>query len=246
MSHNHFKHTDNITYPVRLNRYMYLTGVCSRRQADKFIENGQVSVNGKQAVLGLKIDRDDVVTYSDKINHHQKSYVYYIFNKPIDIVSHNPQPGEKSIEDIFKPADGPVYPVGRLDKASRGLMFLTNDGRIIDKMLNPKYDHEKEYEVTVDKPVSNLLLKHFNKGVNIEGYKTKPAETTQIDDHKIKVVLTEGKKHQIRRMCAALGFQVTDLVRVRIMNIELRDLQPGQARKLSSEEIEGLFNQISN
>jgi 23S rRNA pseudouridine2604 synthase len=240
---------DHIEFPIRLNRYLYLQGVVSRRQADRFIESGQVLINGKPAKLGQKVERGDAVQLSNKVQSFTRNYVYYLFNKPIGVVSHNPQRMdngqiEESIEDIFKPKNGPVFPVGRLDKASHGLMFLTNDGRLIDKMLNPNFDHDKEYVVRVDKKISNHFLKHMNAGVDIEGYKTKPTQTRQTDERMFRIILTEGKKHQIRRMCAALGYQVEDLRRVRIMNLKLKELPVGKGRELTTKERLELFATI--
>lgn len=241
--------TANAAYPIRLNRFLYLAGITSRRQADRFIEQKQIYINGNVAVLGQKVNQDDRVEYSDKVSSYRKSFVYYLFNKPVGVVSHNPQTlrsgTEKTVEDIFNPKDGPVFPVGRLDKASSGLMFLTNDTRLIDKMLNPKFEHEKEYIVTVDKDISNHFLKHMNVGVKIEDYQTKPTTTTQTADKRVRIILTEGKKHQIRRMCAALGYQVQDLKRVRIMNLKLKNLGVGKARKLTDIELDELLEKIN-
>jgi 23S rRNA pseudouridine2604 synthase len=235
--------TQQIEYPVRLNRYMHLTGVCSRRKADKLIEQHEVFINNKIAVLGQKVNKDDVVTLGPEAKKLQKSYKYYIYNKPIGVVSHNPQQGEKSVvQDANLSPD--FAPVGRLDKASEGLMLLTNDGRIVDKMLNPKFDHTKEYFVKVDKPVKNFHIKLMQNGVDIEGYKTKPAGIIKINDIEIAITLTEGKKHQIRRMLAALGYQVISLKRVRIMNLELGGLKSSERRTLSDAEAQTLLKSI--
>lgn len=237
--------SNHITYPVRLNRYLYLTGISSRRQADRFIEQGLVKVNGEVAQLGQKIDKKDKVELDSKVKNFMRSYAYFAFNKPKGIVSHNPQPGEKSVESVFSIKGSPLYPVGRLDKASHGLMLLTNDGRIIDKLLNPRYEHEKEYVVKVDKEISESFINNMNKGVNIEGYQTRPTQTRQTDTKTFRIILTEGKKHQIRRMCAALGYQVQDLKRVRIMNIKLKNLPVGKGRALTAEEEQELLGGIN-
>jgi pseudouridine synthase len=237
-------------FPLRLNRFLYLSGVSSRRQADRFIEQGLIFVNDKPAVIGQKVNPQDQVEIAKKVDNYRRSFVYYLFNKPIDVVSHNPQKLasgiEQTVEDIFRPKDGPVFPVGRLDKASSGLMFLTNDTRLIDKMLNPQFNHEKEYVVTVDKDISNHFLKHMNAGVNIEGYQTRATQTRATGDRRFRIILTEGKKHQIRRMCAALGYQVQSLKRVRIMNLKLKDLPIGKARKLTEKEMDDLFGNFKN
>jgi len=224
-------------FPIRINRYLFLKGYCSRRKADKFIENGNVKINGKEAVLGDKVNKDDKVIVDDVVKKDSEKYVYIAFYKPKGIVSHNPQEGEKGIEDIFK-WDVPLSPLGRLDKASEGLMLLSNDGRIVDRLLNPKYAHEKEYIVEVDKKITGLFLKKMETGVQIERYKTKTAIIKKISAHTFNIILTEGKKHQIRRMCAALGCQVKYLKRIRIANIKIDNLKIGQHRILREKELE--------
>lgn len=241
--HNTKKETPEIEYPLRINRYLHLTGVCSRRAADRLIEQNEVFINNKVAVLGQKVNQGDSVTLGSEAKKLQKSYKYYLYNKPVGVVSHNPQYGEKSaVQDANLPPD--FAPVGRLDKASEGLMLLTNDGRIVDKMLNPKFDHTKEYFVKLDKPVRNFHIKLMQNGVDIEGYTTKPADVTKITDKEIAIVLTEGKKHQIRRMCAALGYQVTMLKRVGIMNLILGGLTQSETRALTNEEASTLLSTI--
>jgi 23S rRNA pseudouridine2604 synthase len=242
--------TPEIEYPVRINRYLYLKGYCSRRRADDFIASGKVLVNGKPAVLGQKITATDSVTVGKAVKKLQDNYIYYAFNKPVGIVTHNPQQDEQGVEDIFRPASRATAPharvsaVGRLDKNSRGLLLLTNDGRIVDRLLSPKFEHEKEYVVEVNKKLSPRVARQMERGVTIEGYRTKPAKVDILDDHRFRIILTEGKKHQIRRMVTALGYEVVDLERVRIMNIWLRDLKPGTARAIEGEELENLLKKV--
>jgi len=228
--------TEKIEYPIRINRYLFLNGYCSRRKADKFIENKQVKINGRIAILGDKVQKEDNVEVGTKVKKEAEKYVYVAYNKPKGIVSHNPQNGEKGIEDVFK-YKTTLSPLGRLDKASEGLMLLSNDGRIVDRLLNPKYEHEKEYIVRVDKKITGFFLKDMTSGVKIEGYKTKPTQTNKVNPFTFRIVLTEGKKHQIRRMCAALGYQVQELKRVRIANIKLDNSKTGQHRVLAGEEL---------
>jgi 23S rRNA pseudouridine2604 synthase len=212
----HPEQDEKIEYPIRLNRYLYLKGYCSRRQADRMIKDKEIKINGEPAVLGQKVKEEDSVELSNRVKELPKHYEYYLFNKPRGVVSHNPQNGEKSVEDFFRAAETKkLAPVGRLDKDSTGLMLITNDGRLIDKMLNPKYDHEKEYSVRVDKPLKESFARKMSKGVDIEGYVTKECEVNVTGNRSFTIVLTEGKKHQIRRMCAALGYQVRDLKRKR-------------------------------
>jgi len=227
---------ENIEYPVRLNRYLYLKNYCSRRQADIFIEKGLVKINDKKAVLGQKVHETDVVEVDGQIKKQKENFVYFIFNKPLGVVTRNPQGDEKAIVDIW-PKAKQLHPIGSLDKASHGLVLLTNDTRIVDRLLSPKYHHEKEYRVRVDKPINNYFAAKMSNGVNIEGYVTKKCDVEVTGEKAFKIVLTEGKKHQIRRMCAALGYQIRELKRVRIMNLHLgKQLPKGVGRELTVTE----------
>lgn len=231
---------DKIEYPIRINRYLLLKNLCSRREADRLIEQGKIKINGTIAVLGQKVNEGDTVGIAESAAN--RTYYYFIFNKPRGIVSNNPQRDEESVEDISG-IKVKVSPVGRLDKDSHGLMLLTDDGRIVDALLNPKYAHEREYEVHVDKHVKESDLKKLSKGVDIEGYLTKPATTSRLDEDSFALTLTEGKKHQIRRMCAALGYQVLDLKRVRMMHLTL-DIEEGEHRALTQNEQAGLLTLV--
>jgi 23S rRNA pseudouridine2604 synthase len=232
-----------IKYPIRINRYLFLKGYCSRRKADKFIEEKRVKINGHVAVLGDKIQEKDKVEVDKKIKEEAGKYTYIAYYKPVGIVSHNPQKGEKGIENIFK-WKVPLSPLGRLDKASEGLMLLSNDGRIVDKLLHPKYAHEKEYIVKVDKKITGIFLKTMEPGVKIEKYKTKPTQIKKISTNTFCIILTEGKKHQIRRMCAALGYQVKEIKRVRISNIKLGNLKSGQYREITGSELKEFLKNL--
>jgi len=227
---------EKIEYPIRINRYLFLKGYCSRRKADKFIEDKLVKINGRVAVLGDKVKKGDKVEVAKEVKEDVKKYAYIAYYKPKGIVSHGAQEGERGIEDIFK-WKVPLSPLGRLDKASEGLMLLSNDGRIVNRLLNPKYAHEKEYVVKVDKKVNGPFLKNMTSGVDIEGYKTKKTQTEKTGTYTFHIILTEGKKHQIRRMCAALGYQVQSLMRIRIANIKLEGLKPKQHRIIKDKEL---------
>ena len=228
---------ERIEYPIRINRYLLLKNLCSRREADRLIESGKVTVNGAPAVLGQKVQEDDIVEVDAEVTN--RVHHYYLYHKPIGVVSHNPQRDEESVAMVS--GLGPsVSPVGRLDKNSRGLMLLTDDGRIVNAVLHPDYAHEREYEVVVDKYIKEGDLKKMAKGVDIEGYVTKPSVVKRLDDDAFSITLTEGKKHQIRRMCAALGYAVTDLVRVRMMHLPL-DIREGEHRALTKPEITKLL-----
>lgn len=220
---------------------MYLNNICSRREADRLIERGLVRINGEVAVLGQKVNEGDKVEFTKSVKKMIGNYKYFVFNKPRGIVSHNPQEGEESVEDIVKEK---VSPVGRLDKESEGLMLLTNDGRIVDKILNPNFSHEKEYKVTVDKAIKSSFKKKMERGVNIEGYITKPTKVKLTGESSFVITLTEGKKHQIRRMCMALGYTVKKLVRTKIMNLKLGNLPKGEYRELTEDERNELLDQI--
>lgn len=231
-------------YPVRINKYLKEKGYCSRRQADRFIEEGRVVINGKKAEIGQQVEKDDVVEVDKKVEKAPENYHYFLFNKPKEVVSVNPQRNEEGPYDVAPELQG-TSPVGRLDKDSHGLMLFTDDGRIVNKLLNPEFDHDKEYEVSVNKSLSSSFKNKMERGVLIEGYKTKPAKIKLYGERKFSVTLTEGKKHQIRRMVTALGYEVTDLKRVRMMNLRLKDLPAGSARPLRDEEIQKLLKSLS-
>ncbi len=231
-------------FPLRLNKYLAEQGVASRREADALIAAGKVRINGKRASLGMKVNATDVVEVAEQT----KAKVYLAYYKGRGIITHSPEAGEIDVATRLKRdyhlTD--IYPLGRLDKDSEGLLILTNDGRVTGPLLDPKAGNEKEYEVTVDKPINSWFLKHMAEGVKIEHYTTKPAQVRMTDPRKRRfhITLTEGKKHQIRRMCAALGYQVQNLKRVRIMDIELSKLKPNQYRKLSDVEVAAFLKKL--
>jgi len=230
---------------VVINHYLALQGYCSRRKAVEYIKAGKVKINGDVAEVGQRVVEGDIVNVTDDVARAADNYEYYAFYKPTGVVSHNPKSGEKSVEDIFRTKKA-MYPMGRLDKASEGLMLLSNDGRIVNRLLSPESGHEKEYIVTVDKRLRPTALRKLASGVRIEGYMTKPAKTKMVKDSEttFSIVLTEGKKHQIRRMCAALGYQVKKLRRTRIMHIKLGVMRPSQGRALTQEEREILLGNL--
>jgi len=224
-------------YPMRINKYLALKNISTRRGADELIEKGQVFINGKKAVLGDKVQEEDSVEIKGKTSN--KKPVYYAYNKPIGIITHSPGEKEKDIkEDIVnKNIPKGVFPVGRLDKDSHGLIILTNDGRITDKLLNPKYIHEKEYVVKTSNKLRSSFKQKMEAGVNIEGYMTQKCKVQILNENTFRIILSEGKKHQIRRMCSALFQEVSDLKRIRVMNIQLGKLKPGTLREIKGEEL---------
>jgi 23S rRNA pseudouridine2604 synthase len=231
-------------YPIRINKYLADIGVASRREADVLIDKGIVLVNGKKAVTGQKITATDVVTLTGTTKPKQ----YIAYYKGRGTITHSPTEKEIDIVTRLKKDYGIVglTPVGRLDKDSEGLIILSNDGRITGPLLSPDNNHEKEYSVTVDKAVTKAFATLMNIGVDIEGYKTKPATVipSTKNPKRFNLIITEGKKHQIRRMCAALGYQVESLKRVRIMHIELKNLKPNQYRKISGAELDSFLQAL--
>ncbi len=226
---------------IRINKYLADKGYATRRGADDIIQKGLVTINGKRAVLGDKVTETDVVVVNQKRKPNQ--YVYLAYNKPKGLVSTNAQGEEKEIIDAVHYRTR-VFPVGRLDKDSHGLIILTNDGRITDRLLNPDKHHEKEYVVTVNKKYTPAFIKHMTEGVDIGDYVTRPTKVKKLKDMTFAITLTEGKNRQIRRMTEKLGYTVTDLKRVRVQNILLNDTKPGQYREILDEERENFLNSL--
>ncbi len=207
-------------YPMRINKYLALKKISTRRGADELVRQNKVYINGKLAELGDKVSANDRVEVKGV---QTKNYLYFAYNKPIGIETGSPR------------AD--LFPLGRLDKASHGLIILTNDGRITDRLLNPKYAHEKEYLVKTSNKLRSSFKQKMEAGVNIEGYNTKKCKVKILNEQAFRIILTEGKKHQIRRMCSALFQEVADLKRERIMNIKLNKLPPNAMREIKGEEL---------
>jgi 23S rRNA pseudouridine2604 synthase len=225
---------------IRINKYLADQNICSRREADQLVAKGKVRINGRVAVLGDRVLPTDNVQIFEK-EEKKKQLVYLAFNKPKGVITHSPQRGERSIEQVLK-FPQKVFPIGRLDKDSCGLIILTNDGRITGRILEPKNFHDKEYVVTVDRRITPIFVRQMESGVKLEdGYFTRKCQVRKIDKLTFSIILTEGKKRQIRRMCERLGYQVTELKRIRIMNILLDNLKSGQHRKIEGEELETFF-----
>jgi len=217
--------------PIRINKYLADHGYTTRRGADTLIEQGLVFINDRKAVLGDKVMPDDTVHVATKT---KPAYRYIAYYKPKGIVTHSPQGREKEIKDVV-PIEG-IFPIGRLDKNSHGLIILTNDGRITDRLLNPAHEHEKEYIVTTAHKLRSRFKEKMESGVLIEGYRTKPTRVKILGDNTFRITLTEGKRHQIKRMVVALFNEVTDLKRTCIMNIQLGNLSPGSYRDIEGAE----------
>ena len=229
---------------MRINKYLADKKISTRRGADELIKEKKVFINGKLAVLGSQVEEKDVVEVKGA---KTKEYKYYAYNKPVDVITHSPQGEEKDIkENISKlglPKD--VFPIGRLDKNSHGLIILTNDGRITDQLLSPKYFHEKEYVVRTSNKLRSNFKQKMEAGVNIEGYVTKKCTVKIVNDDTFKVILTEGKKHQIRRMCSALFQEIADLKRERVMNVKLGNLKPNGFREIKGAELAIFLKSLS-
>ncbi len=228
-------------FPMRINRYLAKKNITTRRGADELIEKKKVFINGSLAKLGDKVNENDNVEV--KQSGIRTDYVYYAYHKPRGVITHSPQEGEKDILEACGLTN--VFPIGRLDKDSRGLIILTNDGRLTDKLLNPEYNHEKEYMVTVTNKLRPSFKEYMEKGIDLGEYVTEPCKVKIIADNVFSITLTEGKKHQIRRMCEAMRNDVRDLVRVRIMNIRLDKLAENSYRKIERTELEAFKKALS-
>lgn len=231
---------------TRINKFLSESGYCSRRVADKLIEEGRVTINGKIPEMGTKITNEDEIRVDGKlITPPKEKPVYIAFNKPVGIVCTTDTRFEKNniIDYINYPKR--IFPIGRLDKPSEGLILLTNDGDIVNKILRARNNHEKEYQVSVDKPVTNEFIKKMSSGVPILDTITRKCFVEQTGTHSFRIILTQGLNRQIRRMCEYLGYEVTRLKRIRIMNIEL-DTPVGKWRYLNENELKKLNTLLSD
>lgn len=230
----------------RINKYLTEVGYCSRRAADKLIDQGRVTINGKVPELGTKISVTDEVRVDGKLvsDAHKEKHVYMAFNKPRGIVCTTDTRREKDNIIDFIGYSSRIFPIGRLDKPSEGLIFLTNDGDIVNKILRARNNHEKEYIVTVDKPVTKEFVRKMSKGVPILDTVTRECYVEQLAKYKFKIILTQGLNRQIRRMSEYLGYNVTKLKRIRIMNISL-DMPIGKWRYFTEEELKEINRLVS-
>ena len=237
----------NDTNLTRINKFLSEIGYCSRRAADKLIEQGRVKINGEVPEMGTKISADDEVSVNGKVVHRakKKKMVYIAFNKPVGIVCTTDQMREKNniIDYINYPTR--IFPIGRLDKPSEGLIFLTNDGDIVNKILRARNNHEKEYEVTVSKPITKEFIEAMGNGVPILDTVTRKCFVKQTDKNKFKIILTQGLNRQIRRMCEYLEYDIRKLKRVRIMNINL-DIPIGEYRDFTARELNKINQSVEH
>ena len=243
MSNQIQKEFQQKTEPVRLNKYLSEAGVCSRREADRLIASGRVTVDGRPGETGMKVCPGQKVCIGKKVISRQEEMVVLAVNKPVGIVCTEERRERNS---IIRYLDYPVritY-IGRLDKDSRGLLLMTNNGDIINQIMRSANRHEKEYKVTVDREVTRDFLNRMAAGVPILDTVTRPCQVQKIGKYTFSIILTQGMNRQIRRMCEALGYQVKDLLRTRILNIRLGNLKEGEYRQVTDEELNELYEQI--
>lgn len=232
---------------VRINKYLSEAGVCSRREADRQIERGNVTVNGRTAVMGDKVGPGDVVMYGKKRVSMEEEAVILAVNKPAGIVCTSEKREKDNIVDYVNYPKR-VYPIGRLDKNSHGLILMTNQGEIANQIMRSRNFHEKEYIVKVNRDVTEEFLLHLSQGVYLKELETetRPCKAEKVGKRTFRIILTQGLNRQIRRMCEAFQYRVVDLKRVRILNIRLGDLKEGTYRKLTSQEWKELLEQLND
>lgn len=239
----------NSSESIRLNKFISDSGFCSRREADKYIEQARVSINGKPAPLGTKVEPgDDVRVDGKRIKSsaaNKSDRIYLAYHKPVGITCTTERHVQGNIIDAIGHTKR-IFPIGRLDKDSEGLIFLTSDGDIVNKILRAENAHDKEYIVTVDKPLTGQFAELMGKGVPILGTVTKPCTVSLQSRFVFKIILTQGLNRQIRRMCEHLGYTVTRLKRTRIMNVQLAGLRPGQWRDLTREEMAAINKAVAH
>lgn len=230
---------------INLNKYISSTGICSRREAEKLITAGRVTINGKPTELGNRVFEGDVVKIDGKPLKSKPKTIYIALNKPVGIVCTT---DSKERKNIVKFVGHPqrLFPIGRLDKPSEGLIFLTNDGDIVNKILRAGNNHEKEYIVSVNKPITDRFIQRMSNGIPILGTVTKKCKVEKISDTTFKIILVQGLNRQIRRMCEYLGYEVKKLKRTRIMNVTLAKLKVGDWRELTSEEMKEINRLVSS
>lgn len=238
---------DIVPMQERLQKILSARGICSRRAAEKYIEQGLITVNGKRATLGQKADpASDTIIVDGRVIEARNIFLYSLLHKPVGVVTTNVhRRGQRTVRDLLpKELQGKVFPVGRLDKDTSGLLLFTNDGELAYRLTHPKFFHEKEYEVTVREEISDGALRKLQKGITILGKKTKQAKVKRINGSTFRIALTEGRNRQIRRMCQNVGSAVVALKRVRIGNIVDALLPEGNVRPLSQEERTELLRNV--
>ncbi len=228
---------------IRINKFFTEQGICSRREADRLVESGLITINGRVAKLGDQVEPSDVIAREGQVLPWGRAPLYIKYHKPVGVTttseSHVPR---NIIAEIGHPER--IFPIGRLDKDSSGLILLTNDGDIVNEILRAEFGHEREYLVRVDRPFDQAFLDHMAEGVVILGSRTKPCRMSRVGRDRFRIVLTEGRNRQIRRMCQALGYRVIMLHRTRIMHITVDGLGAGEWKELTSQEREQLLKAV--
>jgi len=224
---------------ISLNKYISSTGICSRREADQWIEAGRVTINGKTAQKGNRVEANDKVAIDGKALKLKKTHVYLMYHKPPGVTSTTDRTDKSNIIDKIHFPER-IFPIGRLDKSSTGLILLTSDGDIVNPILRKENRHEKEYVVTVDRPIDDAFLKRMSRPIPMLGTRTLPCKVTRMGSHVFRIILTQGLNRQIRRMCEFCGYNVLTLKRIRIKNIRLGELKVGEWRLLTDEELKDL------
>jgi 23S rRNA pseudouridine2604 synthase len=242
---NIIQHYENSASKIRLNKFISETGFCSRREADKLIDQGRVTVNGKIPEMGTQVSATDCIEIGGKPLKNKEEFVYLAFNKPVGITCTTEHKIKGNIIDFIN-FPKRIFPIGRLDKPSQGLIFLTNDGDIVNKILRSGNNHEKEYIVTVDKPISPEFIKNMANGLPVLETITKKCFVKKESKYVFRIILTEGLNRQIRRMCEYLGYSVVRLERLRIMNVSMNNLPIGKWRYLTQSELVGINELISD
>ena len=232
---------------VRLNKFIADCGYCSRREADRLIEAGKVTVNGTKAEMGMRVTDDDTVIIDGKRLKREDETILLIFNKPPGITCTTAKDDETNVVDYINYPKR-IYPIGRLDKYSEGLLLLTNRGDLVNGIMRSRYDHEKEYIVTVDRPVDDIFLRKMSAGVYLKelDVTTKPCKCQKVARNKFSMIITQGLNRQIRRMCEEMGCRVMKLKRVRILDIELGDLPVGEYRKATKKEMDSVLGRMDH
>ena len=239
MDNKRLKEQKSNTEEIRLNKFLSDADFCSRRQADRLIEEGHVKVNNETALMGQKVTLLDKVTVDGKEVSREEEQIVIAFNKPVGVECTTDKNNPDNIVDYINYKKR-IYPIGRLDKNSQGLILLTNDGALVNNILKASNYHEKEYVVTVDKPITEEFIKQMSKGVKILDQVTRPCVVKKVNKHTFNIILTQGLNRQIRRMCETLGFKVQKLKRVRIMGVHLDNLPIGNYRNLTNSELDSL------
>ncbi len=225
-----------MAHTIRINKFFTEQGICSRREADRLVESGVITINGRVAQLGDRVGSTDIIAQDGRVIPWRKADLYYIkYHKPVGVTTTSESHIPRNIIAEIGHAER-IFPIGRLDKDSSGLILLTNDGNIVNEILRSEFGHEREYLVQVDRPYDQSFLDHMSRGVVILGSMTNPCRMVRVGRDRFQIILTEGRNRQIRRMCQALGYRVITLHRTRIMHISVKGLRTGEWKELTDQE----------